>query len=730
MPKWANMIRDSFIRGLSLTTTPQSTAKTASFSERLQEMASPLTLGIIAAVVVTACAAFWLVSGVLPAGVIIAVLLIAVAVVVSFGLFAFSTDDGFAAEEIKLQNLADALLEPAVVAGFDGRILAVNAAWRDAGGPVRRLPKGEDAPALFVALREAKALGTGRALVRLGGFDFEMIASRLGEDQVLVRAASQGVLGNGLLLGHETVTVAEDTPPVEAFPALSQPEPTLSAPAFEGYAAPFGQALLKGNDVFGGRIVTVNSVFARLLGKAEAELIDQPWGAMLEAASREEAQSRLDLGKTGPFDIKLQSHSDLPLQMFVAQANDSFMVYLFDVSEQKQLEQSFAQVQKMQAIGQFAGGVAHDLNNLLTGLKLRVEDLLHNHPLGDPSYTGLNEIRQISVRAEDLVRKLLAFSRKQTVRRVNLNIGELISEFEVLLRRLMREDVRLETEYGRDLPDIHADKGQMEMAVMNLVVNARDALHATGGGKVRIRCAALSQSEAIAQGWAEAPAQGAALIEVTDNGPGISPDIMTKVFEPFFTTKPLGEGTGLGLATVYGIINQNDGYIGLSSVVAPEDGHGATFKIFLPIRIETQKPDAAQAPVVEKPKVTPKDLSGAGRILFVEDEEIVRGIAARLLRQRGYEVTEAADGEEALDIIMDGEKFDLLISDVIMPGLDGPSMLKKARPLLGDIPVMFISGYAEAEFSDLLEDEQGVSFLPKPLDIKTLAERVKEQLTA
>ncbi|MEM9964404.1 MAG: histidine kinase dimerization/phospho-acceptor domain-containing protein, partial [Asticcacaulis sp.] len=170
--------------------------------------------------------------------------------------------------------------------------------------------------------------------------------------------------------------------------------------------------------------------------------------------------------------IKLQSHSDLPLQMFVAQANDSYMIWLFDVSEQKQLEQSFAQVQKMQAIGQFAGGVAHDLNNLLTGLKLRVEDLLHNHPLGDPSYTGLNEIRQISVRAEDLVRKLLAFSRKQTVRRVNLNIGELISEFEVLLRRLMREDVKLETEYGRDLPDIHADKGQMEMAVMNLVVNA------------------------------------------------------------------------------------------------------------------------------------------------------------------------------------------------------------------------------------------------------------------
>lgn len=712
-----------------MTTSAPTAAKPVSLIERLQEMVRPLTLAVVAAIVVVACVAFWLVAGVLPVGVIIAVFLIALAVVISFGLFAFSADDGFSTEGLKVQSLTDALLEPAAVAGFDGRILAANTAWRDAGGKVRRLPRGEEAPALFVALREAKALGAGRALVRLGGFDFEMIVSRLGEDQVLVRAASQGVLGNGLLLGHEA-EVTDDASLPEAFPALSEVAPVaLSTPAFEGYAAPFGQALLKGEALFDGRIVTLNPAFARLLGKAEAELIDRQWGALLDAASREEAQARLDLGKTGPLDIRLEGNPDLPLQMFVAQVGDSFMLYLFDVSEQKQLEQSFAQVQKMQAIGQFAGGVAHDLNNLLTGLKLRVEDLLHNHPLGDPSYTGLNEIRQISVRAEDLVRKLLAFSRKQTVRRVNLNIGELISEFEVLLRRLMREDVRLETEYGRDLPDIHADKGQMEMAVMNLVVNARDALHATGGGQVKIRTAALSQAEAVAQGWPDAPAQGAALIEVSDNGPGIAPEIITKVFEPFFTTKPLGEGTGLGLATVYGIINQADGYIGLSSVVAPEAGHGATFRIFLPIRIETQKPEAAPVPVVEKPKVTPKDLSGAGRILFVEDEEIVRGIAARLLRQRGYEVTEAADGEEALDIIMDGETFDLLISDVIMPGLDGPSMLKKARPLLGDIPVMFISGYAEAEFSDLLEDEQGVSFLPKPLDIKTLAERVKEQLS-
>lgn len=218
---------------------------------------------------------------------------------------------------------------------------------------------------------------------------------------------------------------------------------------------------------------------------------------------------------------------------------------------------------------------------------------------------------------------------------------------------------------------------------------------------------------------------------MSDNGPGIPPDIMAKVFEPFFTTKPQGEGTGLGLATVYGIVNQADGHITITSVVAPEPNHGAIFRIFLPVKIEVAVPEFAPVAPPVVAKVTPKDMSGAGRILFVEDEDIVRGIAARLLRQRGYEVLEAADGEEALEIIeAENGRFDLLISDVIMPGLDGPSMLKRARPLLGNVPVMFISGYAEAEFSDLLDNEANISFLPKPLDIKTLAERVKEQLAA
>ena len=336
------------------------------------------------------------------------------------------------------------------------------------------------------------------------------------------------------------------------------------------------------------------------------------------------------------------------------------------------------------------------------------------------------------MRAADLVRKLLAFSRKQTVKRETLELGELISEFEVLLRRLLREDVKLETEYGRDLPLVHADKSQLETAVMNLAVNARDAVRAHDGGKaggvVRIRTARLSQAEARTLGWAKASKHGAALIEVSDTGPGIPQELLGKIFEPFFTTKPVGEGTGMGLATVYGIVEQADGCITADNA----KGAGAVFRIFLPVH--TPKAEAAKAePVASvKPARAPaRDLSGAGKILFVEDEDAVRGVAARLLRARGYEVIEAGDGEEALALAeAHAGEIDMLISDVIMPGLDGPSLLKKARPYLAGAPVMFISGYAEAEFSDLLEGETGVSFLPKPIDIKTLAERVKMEIRA
>jgi two-component system cell cycle sensor histidine kinase/response regulator CckA len=349
--------------------------------------------------------------------------------------------------------------------------------------------------------------------------------------------------------------------------------------------------------------------------------------------------------------------------------------------------------------------------------------LAARHPVGDPSYEGLNEIRQTSTRAADLVRKLLAFSRKQTVQREMLDLGELISEFEVLLRRVLYEDVKLVTEYGRNLPRIRADRSQLETAVMNLAVNARDAVRAHGGGQVTIRTARLTQEEARELGYAGA-AGDQALIEVADDGPGIPPEIRDKIFEPFFTTKPVGEGTGLGLATVYGIVKQSDGWIHLHTQV----GEGTAFRIFLPAHSAEEAAQPAAQPAPPK-RPAARDLSGAGRILFVEDEDAVRGVAAKLLRARGYEVIEAASGEEALELAeTHAGEIDLMISDVVMPGMQGPDLLKQARQYLAGAPVMFISGYAESEFSDLLEGEANISFLPKPIDIKTLAERVKQEL--
>ena len=478
-------------------------------------------------------------------------------------------------------------------------------------------------------------------------------------------------------------------------------------------------------DLFAGKVEEANAALAVLTGPAAAR--DAAFGHLFEPNCVAEARAKLAAGSSGPIDLVARAHPDRMLHLYVAPEGAKRRVWLFDVSAQKSMELQLSQAQKMQAVGQLAGGVAHDFNNLLTAIQLQLSGLLERHPVGDPSYEGLNEIRQTAIRAADLVRKLLAFSRKSTVRRERLDLGELVGEFAVLLRRLLREDVRLETDYGRDLPVVLADKSQLETAVMNLAVNARDAMRGVvepGDAVVTIRTRRLSRDEARRMGWTHATTGAVALIEVSDTGPGVPQELLDKIFEPFFTTKAVNEGTGMGLATVYGIVEQAGGHINVANL----EGAGAAFRIFLP---EAAEAELAEVPQVEVKAKAPRDLSGAGRILFVEDEAAVRGIAARLLRQRGYEVIEAEDGEQALELAEEhAGQIDMMISDVIMPGLDGPSLLKKARPFLGDAPVMFISGYAESDFSDLLQDEVGVSFLPKPLDIKTLAERVKQELHA
>jgi two-component system cell cycle sensor histidine kinase/response regulator CckA len=645
-------------------------------------------------------------------------LLLGLTGVAFLAVFAFGAAEGREREEDAAERLLAGLDEPAALATPEGRVTAANDAWARAARGARRLPRGEAAPALYVAIAEARAGRTGRAAVRLGEHEFEAAVSSIGKGRFLVRAATEGLLAEPKLL-----TWSGDS---AAGTSLTAAEPERDRFAA---AAPFGAARLDGADLAEAKIVQPNRTLLALAGERAAA--GRRFADLIEPSSLAAAKAKLEAGAAGPFEVELALAPARQAHLWVSAEEGALLVYVIDLSERKQLELNLNQAQKMQAIGQLAGGVAHDFNNLLTAIQLRLDELLQRHPVGDPSYEGLNEIRQTGVRAADLVRKLLAFSRKQTVRRETLELGELISESEVLLRRLLREDVKLETEYGRDLPLVHADKSQLETAVMNLAVNARDAVRAHNGGAaggiVRIRTARVDQAEARKLGWAKAPKDGAALIEVSDTGPGIPQELLSKIFEPFFTTKAIGEGTGMGLATVYGIVEQADGCV---TVDSPK-GSGAVFRIFLPVFTpKAEAPKAAAQPAKPAPARAPaRDLSGAGKILFVEDEDAVRGVAARLLRARGYEVIEAGDGEEALALAeANAGEIDMLISDVIMPGLDGPSLLKKARQYLGGAPVMFISGYAEAEFSDLLEGETGVSFLPKPIDIKTLAERVKQEI--
>jgi len=634
------------------------------------------------------------------------VLIFTVGAVALIGLFAFARSETRKPVGDVTVDLLDAMAEPAALVWASGQVLAFNAAWADSNGAVTSLPKGRSASALYMAFAQARAGEQGRAIVVIGDREQEVLIGRAGEGRFLVRAAPDA--------------------PLPVIPASAPPPPSNAAESRAMAAgAPFGSAVIAAEDLFGGKVEEANAALAVLTGPAAAR--DAAFGHLFEPGCVAEARARLAAGSSGPIELIARAYPDKMLHLYVAPEGDKRRIWLFDVSAQKSMELQLSQAQKMQAVGQLAGGVAHDFNNLLTAIQLQLSGLLERHPVGDPSYEGLNEIRQTAIRAADLVRKLLAFSRKSTVRRERLDLGELVGEFAVLLRRLLREDVRLETDYGRDLPVVLADKSQLETAVMNLAVNARDAMRGVvepGDAVVTIRTARLSAAEARAMGWASPTTEAVALIEVSDTGPGVPPEIIGKIFEPFFTTKAVNEGTGMGLATVYGIVEQAGGHINVVNL----EGAGAAFRIFLP---EAAEAELAETPLVEKAAKAPRDLSGAGRILFVEDEAAVRGIAARLLRQRGYEVIEAEDGEQALELAeQHAGQIDMMISDVIMPGLDGPSLLKKARPFLGDAPVMFISGYAESDFSDLLQDEAGVSFLPKPLDIKTLAERVKQELRA
>ena len=349
----------------------------------------------------------------------------------------------------------------------------------------------------------------------------------------------------------------------------------------------------------------------------------------------------------------------------------SLLAVVSDATELKTLEAQFVQSQKMQAVGQLAGGVAHDFNNLLTAINGHCDLLLMRHDVADVEHGDLMQIRQNANRAAALVRQLLAFSRKQTLRPTVINLQDTLSELTHLLNRLLTDKVALRIEHGPDLAPVRVDERQIEQVIMNLVVNARDAM--PRGGEVRVTTRNVRLARDLHRDRAVILKGDYVVIEVADSGHGIPEGKLNKIFEPFFTTKQVGEGTGLGLSTAYGIIKQTGGFIFADS----PPGQGATFTIYLPAYDKVGR----RAPPEPEPEPRrPRDLTGRGLVLLVEDEDPVRSFAARALRLRGYTVVEAASGEEALEMLKDGElHVDIMLSDVIMPGLDGPGWVREAQ---------------------------------------------------
>lgn len=395
------------------------------------------------------------------------------------------------------------------------------------------------------------------------------------------------------------------------------------------------------------------------------------------------------------------------------------LAVLNDATALKTLEAQFVQSQKMQAIGQLAGGIAHDFNNLLTAISGHCDLLLLRHAREDHDYADLVQIHQNANRAASLVGQLLALSRKQTLKPEQIDLQDALSDLTHLLNRLLGEKVKLRLTHAQGMGPIRADKRKLEQVLMNLVVNARDAMEQ--GGTIRIETQQVHLAQDLLRDRAKVPSGDYAVIQVIDTGCGIPADRLQKIFEPFFTTKRVGEGTGLGLSTAYGIVKQSGGFIFVDSTI----GHGTTFRLYFPIR--EADPTAEVADAKPQPRILMKQ--GTGVVLLVEDEAPVRAFASRALRMRGYTVLEAENAEEALKTLEDPSlEVDIFVTDVVMPGMDGPSWVRQALLTRPDVRVIFVSGYAEDCLTEGQARIPNSVFLPKPFSLNDLTTTVQGQL--
>ncbi len=494
----------------------------------------------------------------------------------------------------------------------------------------------------------------------------------------------------------------------------------------------------------GGTVVRANARFAKLAqglaadgaaAKSIFRAVNARDRGLLIAAINQAADGQGDIA---PVEAMLDGTKERWGQFFVTaveegeRETEAAIVYLLETTERRALENQINQSQKMDMVGQLAGGIAHDFNNVLSAIMMANDFLLNAHKPTDPSFQDIMQIKQNATRAATLVRQLLAFSRRQTLRPQVLDLGDALSDLTMLLRRLIGEKVKLDLVHGRDLWPVKVDVSQFEQVIVNLAVNARDAM--PEGGTLTVKTANVTADEAVQLTYKGMPAADYVRIDVIDSGTGIPPDVIDKIFEPFFSTKEVGKGTGLGLSTVYGIVKQTGGFVYVDS----EAGKGTAFHIFLPRHrpeLEAQpEPQAAVdnaakgAASEQKPK---PDLTGQGTILLVEDEDGLRSLNARGLRSRGYSVIEAANGVEALEALAEKDGMvDLVVSDVVMPEMDGPTMLKEMRTKNPSVKIIFVSGYAEDAFEKSLPENQQFAFLPKPFTLAQLVAAVKETMAA
>jgi len=387
-----------------------------------------------------------------------------------------------------------------------------------------------------------------------------------------------------------------------------------------------------------------------------------------------------------------------------------------DVTARRQLEDQLRQAQKMEAVGQLAGGIAHDFNNLLTAILGCTQLLLHATPPEDARREDVEEIKNAGLRAAELTRQLLAFSRRQVLAPKLLDMNSVVANMDKMLRRLIGEDVALVTELAADLGPVNADPGQLEQVLLNLAVNARDAM--PQGGRLTIATANVVLTEEYAERHHRLPPGQYVLLAVSDTGVGMDEATQKHLFEPFFTTKEVGKGTGLGLATVYGIVKQSGGYIWVYS----EPGHGTTVKVYLP-RV------AGAAEPLPAAEAAPELRRGTETVLLVEDAAPVRTLARKSLENCGYRVLDAADGRAALDLSAHhAGGIDILVTDVVMPGMSGRELAERLAPLRPGMRVLYTSGYTDDAMVHQGVLRSGVAFLQKPFVPESLARKVREVL--